>query len=358
MKLEARLVTSTARSIAFSSSTARRSSIHSSMDGNSDAGTGSDRPVPRLSNVSTRPNRASRPMNSASGGTSHWLSTLLNHWVSSTTSTGPSPTSWYATYRPLFLAYRVSGSVTVTRSQPKLGTHLVPDGADIHRRPVLDQPAVADPEDVDELELDPISCRRQVPEFAKVRPPECLAGRNEVALGELLVDLHGCIRKPLQQRAVERPEAARGAIRLRERPPFRPVVVHELRVKCLVGVVQIVLILAPLRTQPPRACCRRPTSPPLPRTATIMHHRLSPPPGLQGQVAFEQVAEGARGTRVCQAGAVSPGEPGTAVALPDPALVVLVGASGSGKSAWAAEHYRPDEVVSSDRLRALVGSGE
>jgi predicted kinase len=51
-------------------------------------------------------------------------------------------------------------------------------------------------------------------------------------------------------------------------------------------------------------------------------------------------------------------EPGTAVALPDPALVVLVGASGSGKSVWAAEHYRADEVVSSDRLRALVGSGE
>src|SRR5689334_24138007 len=47
-----------------------------------------------------------------------------------------------------------------------------------------------------------------------------------------------------------------------------------------------------------------------------------------------------------------------AVALPDPALVVLAGASGSGKSVWAAEHYRPDEVVSSDRLRALVGSGE
>src|SRR6478752_3507109 len=113
-----------------------------------------------------------------------------------------------------------------------------------------------------------------------------------------------------------------------------------------------------LRTQPPRACCRRPTSPPLPRTATIMHHRLSPPPGLQGRVAFEQVAAAARGTRVCQAEVVSPGEPGTAVALPDPALVVLVGASGSGKSAWAAEHYRPDEVISSDRLRALVGSGE
>jgi alkanesulfonate monooxygenase SsuD/methylene tetrahydromethanopterin reductase-like flavin-dependent oxidoreductase (luciferase family)/predicted kinase len=55
---------------------------------------------------------------------------------------------------------------------------------------------------------------------------------------------------------------------------------------------------------------------------------------------------------------VNPAELGTAVALPDPALVVLVGASGAGKSVWAAEHYRPDEVVSSDRLRALVGSGE
>jgi alkanesulfonate monooxygenase SsuD/methylene tetrahydromethanopterin reductase-like flavin-dependent oxidoreductase (luciferase family)/predicted kinase len=51
-------------------------------------------------------------------------------------------------------------------------------------------------------------------------------------------------------------------------------------------------------------------------------------------------------------------DPGAAVALPDPALVVLVGPSGAGKSVWAAEHYRPDEVVSSDRLRALVGSGE
>src|SRR5205814_8218046 len=126
-----------------------------------------------------------------------------------------------ATCRPLFLAYRVSGSVTVARSQPKLGTHLVPEGADVHRRPVLDQPAVADPEDVDELEFHAISRRRQVPEFTKVRPPECLAGRHEVALGELLVDLHGRIRKPLQQRAVERPEAARGPVRLRQSLPLR-----------------------------------------------------------------------------------------------------------------------------------------
>ena len=55
---------------------------------------------------------------------------------------------------------------------------------------------------------------------------------------------------------------------------------------------------------------------------------------------------------------MDPAELGAAAALPDPALVVLVGASAAGKSVWAAEHYRPDEVVSSDRLRALVGSGE
>ena len=43
--------------------------------------------------------------------------------------------------------------------------------------------------------------------------------------------------------------------------------------------------------------------------------------------------------------------------LPDPALVVLVGASGSGKSTWAGARYRAQEVVSSDALRGVVGSG-
>ena len=45
------------------------------------------------------------------------------------------------------------------------------------------------------------------------------------------------------------------------------------------------------------------------------------------------------------------------MSLPDPALVVLVGASGSGKSTWAAQRYRAEEVVSSDTLRGVVGSG-
>lgn len=43
--------------------------------------------------------------------------------------------------------------------------------------------------------------------------------------------------------------------------------------------------------------------------------------------------------------------------IPDPALVVLVGASGSGKSTWAAARYRAEEVVSSDALRGVLGSG-
>lgn len=45
------------------------------------------------------------------------------------------------------------------------------------------------------------------------------------------------------------------------------------------------------------------------------------------------------------------------VRLPDPVLVVLVGAAGAGKSTWAAERYRSAEVVSSDELRGIVGSG-
>jgi alkanesulfonate monooxygenase SsuD/methylene tetrahydromethanopterin reductase-like flavin-dependent oxidoreductase (luciferase family)/predicted kinase len=47
----------------------------------------------------------------------------------------------------------------------------------------------------------------------------------------------------------------------------------------------------------------------------------------------------------------------TDVRLPDPAVVVLAGAAGSGKSTWASERFRTAEVVSSDALRAAVGSG-
>ena len=43
--------------------------------------------------------------------------------------------------------------------------------------------------------------------------------------------------------------------------------------------------------------------------------------------------------------------------LPDPAVLVLIGAAGSGKSTWAAQHYSGPEIVSSDALRGIVGSG-
>jgi protein phosphatase len=45
----------------------------------------------------------------------------------------------------------------------------------------------------------------------------------------------------------------------------------------------------------------------------------------------------------------------TEIAVPELSLVVLIGASGSGKSTFAARHFKPTEVVSSDACRALVG---
>ncbi|MGH2642026.1 MAG: polynucleotide kinase-phosphatase [Actinomycetota bacterium] len=44
-----------------------------------------------------------------------------------------------------------------------------------------------------------------------------------------------------------------------------------------------------------------------------------------------------------------------AIELPELSLVVLVGISGSGKSTFAARHFAPTEVISSDACRALVG---
>jgi predicted kinase len=44
--------------------------------------------------------------------------------------------------------------------------------------------------------------------------------------------------------------------------------------------------------------------------------------------------------------------------LPDPRLVVLVGTTAAGESHWAPTAFAPDQVVASDRLRAVVGTGE
>src|SRR5690349_7710780 len=46
------------------------------------------------------------------------------------------------------------------------------------------------------------------------------------------------------------------------------------------------------------------------------------------------------------------------IEIPDFAMVVLIGASGSGKSTFAALHFRPTEVLSSDAFRAMVSDDE
>ncbi len=56
------------------------------------------------------------------------------------------------------------------------------------------------------------------------------------------------------------------------------------------------------------------------------------------------------------AGAAAPAAPerARALAVTDLSLVVLIGATGSGKSTFAARHFKPTEVVSSDVCRGLV----
>jgi len=46
------------------------------------------------------------------------------------------------------------------------------------------------------------------------------------------------------------------------------------------------------------------------------------------------------------------------IEIPEFALVLLIGASGTGKSSFAARHFLPTEVVSSDRARGWVADDE
>jgi protein phosphatase len=46
------------------------------------------------------------------------------------------------------------------------------------------------------------------------------------------------------------------------------------------------------------------------------------------------------------------------ITLPDLSLVVLIGASGCGKSTFARRHFKPTEVLSSDFYRGLVSNDE
>lgn len=49
-----------------------------------------------------------------------------------------------------------------------------------------------------------------------------------------------------------------------------------------------------------------------------------------------------------------PDWPPILIELPESCLVVLIGAAGSGKSTFAARHFAPDEVLSSDAFRAHI----
>ena len=46
------------------------------------------------------------------------------------------------------------------------------------------------------------------------------------------------------------------------------------------------------------------------------------------------------------------------IELPEPCVVVLIGAAGSGKSTLAARLFRPSEILSSDAFRAMVSGDE
>ncbi|NNF53617.1 MAG: TIGR03560 family F420-dependent LLM class oxidoreductase [Acidimicrobiales bacterium] len=46
------------------------------------------------------------------------------------------------------------------------------------------------------------------------------------------------------------------------------------------------------------------------------------------------------------------------IRIPSNALVILAGPSGAGKSVWAEENFTPEQIISTDAMRAIVGLGE
>lgn len=60
----------------------------------------------------------------------------------------------------------------------------------------------------------------------------------------------------------------------------------------------------------------------------------------------------------CVAGRPAGKVNGVRIFIPDGALVVLAGPAGCGKSTFAARHFRPTEIVSSDWCRAAVSDSQ
>ncbi len=56
--------------------------------------------------------------------------------------------------------------------------------------------------------------------------------------------------------------------------------------------------------------------------------------------------------RIMSASVANPGDP--EIRLPDPSLVVLIGAAGAGKSTFAGRWFMADEILCSDQLRADI----
>src|SRR6476619_6371743 len=55
---------------------------------------------------------------------------------------------------------------------------------------------------------------------------------------------------------------------------------------------------------------------------------------------------------------LEPATPTRTLAIPELSLVVLIGASGCGKSTFARTHFKPFETLSSDFCRGLVSNDE
>src|ERR1700736_6195472 len=91
-----------------------------------------------------------------------------------------------------------------------------------------------------------------------------------------------------------------------------------------------------------------------PRRAVRLGRRRRRAPRLRGGA----VRDRPRGPRARLPDADGRVPPMTRITIPELSLVALIGVSGSGKSSFAARHFAPTEVLSSDFCRGLVSDDE